>query len=211
MAILEPPPPVQSPECIDWTEERIVLNVPPGLWNDDQFFDFCQANENLRIEQTATGRLIIMPPEGSASGHRNADITTDLNIWNRRVKSGVVFGSSAGFTLPHGATCSPDASWIEKPRWEALDPEDRKKFAHICPDFVVELRSETDRLAVLQEKMREYMANGARLGWLIDPTNRRVEIYRPGQDVQTLENPKTVSGDPELPGFVLDLEPIWPA
>ncbi len=150
-----------------------------------------------------------MPPPGIESAGRNADITTDLNLWNRKMKLGKVFDSSGIYTLPSGAKRGPDAAWMEKSRWEALDPADRKKFAHICPDFVVELRSETDRLPALQEKMREYLANGARLGWLIDPQNRCVEVYRPGQEVQVLDNPSSVSGDPELPGFVLDLERIW--
>ncbi|MBV9851463.1 MAG: Uma2 family endonuclease [Armatimonadetes bacterium] len=209
MAILEPPPSAQRQQGGEWQENRLLLNAPPGLLAGDRFFELCQANPALRMELTATGRLIIMPPEGAESGHRNADVTIDLGLWNRHVKTGIVFGSSTGFTLPDGTQCSPDASWIEKSRWEVLDPVDRKKFAHICPDFVVELRSETDRLPVLQDKMREYIANGARLGWLIDPQSQRVEVYRPGQDVRVLENPQTVSGDPELPGFVLNLEPIW--
>ena len=192
-----------------WQEDQVVLNVPAGIWTEAEFFDLCQANPNLRIEQTATGRLIIMPPASTESGGRNADLTADLVLWNRKTRAGKVFDSSAGFTLPNGARYAPDAAWIEKPRWDAVGAADRKRFAHICPDFVAELRSERDSLPVLRDKMREYIANGARLGWLIDPRRRKVEIFRPGCPVEVLDDPQTVSGDPELPGFVLDLTPIW--
>ena len=208
MAVLEPPA-AEPPSTRKWPEYGVLLNVPRGLWTDDGFFEFCQANPDLRIEQTATGKLIIMPPAGAESGRRNADLTADLTVWNRRVQLGALFDSSTGFTLPNGAKRSPDASWIVKARWEAVTPTDRQKFAHICPDFVAELRSEKDSLATLQKKMHEYLENGARLGWLIDPKWKRVEVYRPDQDVQVLDSPQTVSGDPELSGFTLDLEPIW--
>jgi Uma2 family endonuclease len=149
-----------------------------------------------------------MPPTGSDTGRRNVKITTQLDIWNSQNNLGEVFDSSSGFKLPNGAHRSPDASWVRRERWEALTPEQQEGFAPICPDFVVELRSPSDSLKKIQEKMQEYIENGARLGWLIDRKNRRVEIYRPNRDVEILENPATLSGEDVLPGFVLDLTPI---
>ncbi|MEG3970619.1 Uma2 family endonuclease [Microcoleus sp. T2B6] len=175
---------------------------------DEQFFQLCQHNRDYQFERTASGELIIMPPTGSETSRRNADLTSQLRVWNRETKLGVVFDSSGGFTLPNGADRSPDASWVKKERWDALTPEQKDSFAPLCPDFVVELRSRTDSLKKLQEKMQEYIENGAKLGWLIDRQNRRVEIYRPGQDVEIIENPATLSGEDVLPGFVLNLEEI---
>ena len=194
---------------VQWQEDQVILNFLPDLWTDEQFLAFCRANPELRIERTAQGRLIIMPPAGTETGGRNADFTTDLTIWNRKTKLGKVFDSSAGFTLPDGAERSPDVSWIERSRWEALTTAERERFAPLCPDFVAELRSKTDRLSELQEKMREYIANGARLGWLLDPKNRAVEIYRPNQPVEVLQDPSSLSGEDVLPGFVLDLMEIF--
>lgn len=176
--------------------------------SDEQFFQLCQHNRDYQFERTASGELIIMPPTGSETSRRNADLTSQLRVWNRETKRGVVFDSSGGFTLPNGADRSPDASWVKKERWDALTPEQKDSFAPLCPDFVVELRSRTDSLKKLQEKMQEYIDNGAKLGWLIDRQNRRVEIYRPGQDVEIIENPATLSGEDVLPGFVLNLEEI---
>ncbi len=194
---------------VQWQEDQVILNFLPDLWTEDEFLTFCRANPELRIERTAQGRLIIMPPAGTETGGRNADFTTDLTIWNRKTKLGKVFDSSAGFTLPDGAERSPDVSWIERSRWEALTTAERERFAPLCPDFVAELRSKTDRLSELQEKMREYIANGARLGWLLDPKNRAVEIYRPNQPVEVLQDPSSLSGEDVLPGFVLDLMEIF--
>ncbi|MEG4229855.1 Uma2 family endonuclease [Microcoleus sp. N9_B2] len=175
---------------------------------DEQFFQLCQNNRDYQFERTASGELIIMPPTGSETSKRNIDLSYQLQAWSRQNNLGVAFDSSGGFTLPNGADRSPDASWVKKERWDALTPEQKDSFAPLCPDFVVELRSKTDSLKKLQEKMQEYIDNGARLGWLIDRQNRRVEIYRPGQSVEILQNPATVSGEDVLPGFVLDLAEI---
>lgn len=175
---------------------------------DDQFFQMCQQNRDYRFERTASGELLIMPPTGSDTGRRNVKITTQLDIWNSESNLGEVFDSSTGFTLPNGAERSPDASWVKIERWNALTPEQQEKFAPICPDFVVELRSRTDSLKELQEKMQEYIENGAQLGWLIDRKNKQVEIYRPGKDVEILDNPASLSGENILPGFVLHLQQI---
>ncbi len=175
---------------------------------DEQFFQLCQNNRDYQFERTASGELIIMPPTGSETSKRNMDLSYQLRAWSRQNNLGVAFDSSGGFRLPNGADRSPDASWVKKERWDALTPEQKDSFAPLCPDFVVELRSRTDSLKKLQEKMQEYIDNGAKLGWLIDRQNRRVEIYRPGQDVEIIENPATLSGEDVLPGFVLNLEEI---
>ncbi|HYX17379.1 MAG TPA: Uma2 family endonuclease [Nostoc sp.] len=175
---------------------------------DEQFFQMCQKNRDYRFERTASGEILIMSPTGSDTGRRNVKITTQLDIWNSESNLGEVFDSSTGFTLPNGAERSPDASWVKIERWNALTPEQQEKFAPICPDFVVELRSRSDSLKELQETMQEYIENGAQLGWLIDRKNKRVEIYRPGKDVEILDNPASLSGENVLPGFVLHLQQI---
>ncbi|MEH1863739.1 MAG: Uma2 family endonuclease [Nostoc sp.] len=175
---------------------------------DDQFFEMCQKNRDYRFERTASGELLIMPPTGSDTGNRNFDMVVELGIWNKQTKLGKGFDSSTGFTLPNGSERSPDLSWVKIERWNALTPEQQEKFAPICPDFVVELRSRTDSLKDLQEKMQEYIENGAQLGWLIDRKNKRVEIYRPGKDIEILDNPASLSGENILPGFVLNLQQI---
>ncbi|MBI1929279.1 Uma2 family endonuclease [Candidatus Poribacteria bacterium] len=177
--------------------------------SDDDFFEFCQLNRDLRIELTSEGDLIIMPPTGGETGKRNFTLTGLFSPWVEANGTGIGFDSSTGFTLPNGAKRSPDLAWIKRSRWETLTEEERKKFPPLCPDFVVELRSWTDALDKLQEKMGEYIANGALLGWLIDPKEKKVYIYRPSAEVCCLENPDTISGDPVLPGFVLDLRRIW--
>lgn len=193
--------------------ETLTLNVPPtvGL-TDEQFYQLCVANEEWRLELTANGELIIMPPTGGESGISNAGLTAKLYNWNEQTKLGKVFDSSTEFRLPNGAKRCPDASWVLRERWEALPRDDRKRFPPLCPDFVVELRSETDSLEQLRSKMREYRTNDARLGWLIDPQTPLVEIYRPAVEVETvnfsLDEPPTLSGEDVLPGFVLDLAPI---
>lgn len=174
-----------------------------------QFYEFCQANQDLRIERTATGDVIIMPPAFSDTGNRNSKISQQLANWADQDGSGEVFDSSSGFTLPNGATRSPDASWIKHDRWNLLTPEEKASFAPICPDFVIELRSASDSLRDLQAKMQEYIDNGALLGLLIDRKNRTVHIYRPNQVAEILDNPQTVSADPELSGFVLRMAKIW--
>jgi Uma2 family endonuclease len=193
--------------------ETLTLNVPPtvGL-TDEQFYQLCVANEEWRLELTAHGELIIMPPTGGESGIRNSDLNLQLGLWNRQTKLGKVFDSSTEFRLPNGAKRCPDASWVLRERWEALPRDDRKRFPPLCPDFVVELRSETDSLEQLRSKMGEYRNNGARLGWLLDPQTPLVEIYRHLVEVETLnfsvDEPPTLSGEDVLPGFVLDLAPI---
>jgi Uma2 family endonuclease len=187
----------------------IRLVVPPGLHvSDRDFWRLCQANPELRLERNANGELIIMPPAAPDSGHRNAGITAQLWNWNQRAGLGIDFDSSAGFTLPNAAIRGPDASWISRERWNALPKQEREKLSHICPDFVVELRSKTDDMSTLREKMEEYIAQGVRLGWLIDPKGGTVEIYRPGRPVEILDRPATLSGEDILPGFVLDLKGI---
>lgn len=176
---------------------------------DEQFFQLCQDNENLRFERNATGELIIMPPAGGETGNRNAGLTAQLWMWNELSKLGKVFDSSTGFKLPNGADRSPDAAWVKLESWDALTQEQKIKFPPLCPDFVVELLSPSDSLKVTQDKMQEYMDNGTRLGWLINRKTRQVEIYRVGQDVEVLENPVSLAGEDVLVGFVLNLESIW--
>ena len=193
--------------------ETLTLNIPPAVnLTDEQFYQLCIANEPCQLELTQTGELIIMPPTGGESGIRNSDITTDLNIWNRQTKLGKVFDSSTEFKLPSGAYRCPDAAWVKLARWDALSQEEKKRFPPLCPDFVVELRSETDSLEKLRTKMREYENNGVLLGWLIDPQTPLVEIYRYGKDVEVLnfdfDNPPKLSGEDILPGFILDLQII---
>lgn len=175
----------------------------------EQFQQIASVNRDLRLERSAEGELIVMPPTGSDTGNRNLDIEGQLWLWNRQTKLGVAFNSSSGFHLPNGANRSPDAAWVKLDRWEALTSEEQEGFAPICPDFVVELRSKSDNIASLRAKMREYLANRACLGWLIDRKNRKVEIGGQGQDVEVLDNPTTLSGENVLPGFVLDLTEVW--
>jgi len=175
----------------------------------EQFQQIAAVNRDLRLERTATGKLIVMPPTGSETGNRNLDIEGQLWLWNRQTKLGVAFNSSSGFKLPNGADRSPDASWVKLERWQTLTPKQQEGFAPLCPDFVVELRSKSDNMEPLREKMREYITNGARLGWLIDRKNQKVEIYRQNQDVEILDHPRTLSGEEVLPGFILDLTDVW--
>ena len=177
-------------------------------YTPEEFAALAANYPDLRMELTQEGELVIMPPAFPETGSKNADVTADLVIWNRRAKTGKVFDSSSGFTLPNRAKRSPDTAWIEQSRWAALSESERKDFSPICPDFVVELRSTTDRMSALQKKMCEYRDNGARLGWLIDPKSRRVEVYRPGQEVEILDNPESLFGEDVLPGFVLSLKGI---
>ena len=192
------------------SNDHLVLQISP-VWemSADSFFDFCQLNSHLRIERTATGKLIIMSPAGSETGNRNFKLIQQLANWTDRDGSGIGFDSSAGFALPNGSTRSPDASWIKLTKWNNLSAQQKTKFAPICPDFVVELRSPSDNLKMLQDKMQEYINNGVSLGWLIDRTTRQVHIYTPNSEVNSLDNPQTISGEPILSGFVLDLAKIW--
>lgn len=188
-----------------------AVKIPPAMSvSYEQFLQLVKANPDLRLELTAKGNLIAMAPTGSEGGQRNAELNADFVIWNRQAKLGIIFDSSTGFRLPNGAIRSPDVSWVKKSRWDVLTPEQRKGFAPICPDFVLELASESDDIEDLRTKMREYIANGARLAWLIDPRTRQVEIYRPGQPVESLQSPKTLSGEDILPGLTFKLQVIYP-
>ena len=199
--------------------QTIPLHSPLELTlelTDEQFFQLCTDNRDLRFERTASGGLIIMPPTGSETGRRNSDLNFQLKAWSRQNNLGVVFDSSTGFKLPDGSDISPDGAWIRRDRWDALTAEEKEKFAPICPDFVVELReaklsrreSTTDSLEKLRAKMKVYVKNGARLGWLLDRKNRKVEISRQGREVEILDAPAILSGEDVLPGFVLDLSDI---
>lgn len=189
----------------------LEINLSPlvnGI-TEESFYEFCRANADLRIELTSKGVLIVMPPTGGETGERNFNLTGSFHPWVKVNEAGLGFDSSTAFTLPNGAVRSPDFSWIKRERWEALPIEDRRKFAHICPDFVVELRSPSDALKDLQEKMEEYIANGARMGWLIDPQEKKVHVYSAQASVKCFDDPQQVSGDPVLPGFVLEMKEIW--
>ena len=175
----------------------------------DYFLRFIATNPELRTELTAEGEMIVMAPAYSLSGSQNWELASQLWVWAKKNGQGRGFDSSAGFNLPNGATRSPDASWVLKSRLTQLPVNDRRGFLPLCPDFVVELRSKSDVVRTLRGKMAEYMANGARLGWLIDPFERSVHIYRPQKPVEFLDDPTEVAGDPELSGFVLDLRPIF--
>jgi Uma2 family endonuclease len=175
---------------------------------DIAFYALCQANPDVKFERTAKGELIVMPPTGGDTGSRNFEVYIDLGNWNRQTKLGKAFDSSTMFQLPNSAYRSPDAAWIQLERWEALSPEERETFPPICPDFVVELHSSSDSLKAVQDKMQEYMENGTRLGWLIDPQGKQVEIYRQGQEKESLQAPTSLSGEDVLLGFVLSLNQI---
>ncbi len=185
--------------------QPIILNVKTVGLSDEQFYQLCQINENWQLEETAKGELLIMPPVGAISGNRESDLNGYIWLWNRQTKLGKVFSSSTIFILPNGGKRSPDVAWIANERWETLTQEQQEKFAPICPDFVIELRSRTDSLSQLQEKMSEYLDSGLRLGWLIDPQNQQVEIYRQNQPQELVSLPSTLSGEDVLPGFTLEL------
>ncbi|GAB4147155.1 MAG: Uma2 family endonuclease [Cyanobacteria bacterium J069] len=183
----------------------LTLNLESIALTDDQFYDLCQRNPEFQFELTANGHLVIMTPIGGESGNREAGLIADVEIWNRHSNLGYVFSSSTIFKLPNGAQRSPDVAWIQRDRWEALSPEQRKKFPPIVPDFVIDLRSETDTLPPLQTKMQEYLDSGVRLGWLINPQDQQVEIYRPGRAVEVRNLPTELSGEAVLPDFLLSL------
>jgi Uma2 family endonuclease len=195
------------------TEERpLRLRLGPLLdMTNDQLYELCQLNPELRIERTAQGELLITPSTGGETSKRNLDLIVAVGTWAKHEGSGIAFDSSGGFILPNSSLRSPDVAWVRRSRLETLTAEQKKKFIPLCPDFVAELRSPTDSLSALQAKMQEYLDNGARLGWLIDPEDRRVYIYRPNGAIECLENPAELPGDPVLPGFVLDLREFWVA
>lgn len=195
------------------------LQLAPAVdVTDEQFFQLCRQNRDLRLERTSNGEIVFMAPAGGASSNRNAGLTTQLFGWAEEDGTGVVFDSSGGFKLPNGATRAPDAAWVRRERLARLSAEEKETFPPLCPDFIVELRSPSDRVADLQEKMQEYLGNGLRLGWLIDPQEKRVLVYRPGDRPgdrpdanapEMLEAPDEVRGDPVLPDFALRLRAIW--
>jgi Uma2 family endonuclease len=185
--------------------DMVVLNLDAVNLTDEQFYSLCLANETWKLERNARGELLIMPPIGGKSGEREADLLARVWIWNEREQLGIVFSSSTIFRLPGGGSRSPDVAWVKRQRWEALSEEEQEKFPPICPDFVIELRSRTDSLKTLREKMGEYLASGLRLGWLINPQQQQVEIYRSDRSVEAIDLPATLSGEEVLPGFVLEL------
>jgi Uma2 family endonuclease len=188
--------------------EAITVLPEEGKFTASDFAAFCAENPDLRIEMTSEGEMIIMLPVGPTGSNRNFILNGRFFAWAEKDPTGIGFDATAGFTLPNGAERSPDASWISLNRWEALTKEEQEIFSPICPDFVAELRSRTDRLRKLQKKMEEYIENGAQLGWLIDPKEKKVHVYRPGAPVEILDQPKEISGEPLLKGFTLNLEGI---
>jgi Uma2 family endonuclease len=178
-------------------------------YSPDAFWELCVLNPDLNFERNADGSVSLITPAGGAGGNRSGETFGQLYVWARTNGEGLSFDSSSGFTLPNGAVRAPDASWIRSERWFALSEEQREKFSPIAPDFVAEVRSMSDKLPALRKKMREYIEQGVRLAWLIDPQTKSVEVYRPNQSPQRIENAKSLGGDPELPGFVLDLKAVW--
>ena len=189
--------------------DTLTLDCQSIELTDEQFYQLCLNNRDLRFERNANGDLLIMSPTGGETGNRNAGIIAQLWIWNNRDQLGMVFDSSTGFKLPNGADRAPDASWILLNKWNSLTPEQQKKFIPLSPDFVIELMSPSDELEKTQDKMQEYMDNGTRLAWLINRQDQQVEIYRQGKTVEILNSPNNLSGEDILPGFILDLAPIW--
>lgn len=189
-------------------QKPLILKFHKKL-TDDEFFEFCQTNRDWRIEKSASGEILIMSPTGSETGGRNFDLIAQFGIWVKRDGTGKGFDSSSGFTLPNNAVVSPDVSWLKLDKWNALTPEQKKKFAPIVPDFVIELKSPSDSLSELKQKMQQYIDNGVSLAWLIDTAKRQVYVYSTGVPVVVLNEPVSVSGESVLPGFVLDLQSIW--
>ena len=189
---------------------NLVLDLNSLLTlDDDRFWQLCQQNPDVQLERSPQGTLMIMAPTGGETSQRNSQLNYQLTAWANRDRTGLSFDSSGGFKLPNGAIRSPDASWVRRDRWEALSPEGRSRFVPLCPDFVVELMSPSDDLSTTQAKMQDYRDNGAQLGWLIDRSDRRIYVYQPDRDPLCLEAPEAITADPVLPGFVLDLRPIW--
>ena len=204
--MIEAPAPPQETT----TSNHLVVRFRPlYAMTPDEFYQFTQQNPDLKVELTAEGEVVFMSPSGGATGARNMHVTGPLWQWVKQNGQGIGFDSSAGFTLPSGAVRAPDASWVRRDRLDELIPDQKERFLPLCPDFVVEIASPSDRLSDLKAKMEEYIANGAQLGWLIVPESRAVYVYRPGQQAELLNKAKSIAGDPVLPGFKLDLRPIW--
>jgi len=195
------------------TNEAPVVVLHFGEWlqqmDNHAFFAFCRRNHDWRIERTSEGDLLIMPPTGGTTGRTNFNLAVIFGTWAKADGTGIGFDSSTGFTLPNGAERSPDLAWVRRSRWEALTETERSEFPPLCPDFVVEIRSPSDRLVPLQAKMQEYIDNGAHLGWLLDPLEKTVYVYRPNVPVEMLMQPETLTGGAVLPGFVLPLVEVW--
>lgn len=187
----------------------ITINLQSVELTEEQFFQLCANNRDLRLERNAKGELIIMPPTGGETGNRNARLTQQLMNWTDQDGTGIAFDSSTGFKLPNGANRSPDGAWIPLSRWQQLTQKEKQKFIPLCPNFVIELRSPTDKLADVQNKMQEYLDNGTELGWLINPQDQQVEIYRQNQGIEVLDQPNFLSGENVLPNFQLDLRAIF--
>ena len=185
-----------------------LINITQPVTHE-QFEQLCRKYRKLRLELTSTGELIVMPPTGVETARLNADLIYQLQAWSRQNGTGICFSEAAGFILPNGAIRAPDAAWVKREKWNMLTDQQKKRFAPWCPDFVMELRSPTNSLSELHNKMLEYMETGTYLGWLIDPFKRQVYVYRPNEEVVVLDNPETVSADPLLPGFTLNLTELW--
>jgi Uma2 family endonuclease len=193
---------------VEESERPMVIQWERGM-TDDEYFQFCAENPDLRIERSAEGDILIMPPAGGESSFRNSELTAELTIWARRDGRGRAFDSSVEYFLPSGAAYSPDASWVLRSRLDKLTRDEKRKFPRLCPDFVVELMSPSDRLSKAKAKMHEWIENGAQLGWLLDPDRRTVYIYRPGREPEPLVNPERLLGEGPVAGFVLELPDIW--
>jgi Uma2 family endonuclease len=195
---------IPIPEC------QQAVRLPAGVldWSEEEFFQFCQVNRDLRIERTAKGEIIVMSPAGGYSGYQSGQVFQQLNAWAEKDKTGVAFDSSTGFRLPNGGMRAPDAAWVKLSRLKKLSRQDKERFLPLCPDFVIEVASPTDTLSSLREKMKEYRQAGLRLGWLILPESAQVEVYTP-RTMRVLARPATLTGDPVLPGFKLELAAVW--
>ncbi|MGI8882858.1 MAG: Uma2 family endonuclease [Pyrinomonadaceae bacterium] len=194
-------------ETIDYVPT--IFDFSPMHLTDEQFESLCRNHPDLNLEMSAKGELIIVPPTLPYTGEKNSDLITDVNIWARKDKTGVVFDSSSLFTFPNGAKRSPDVSWVLREKWDNLSDAEKKKFSRLVPDFVIELRSSSDSLKTLKKKMTEYIENGVRLGWLIDPLEQKVHIYRANGEIEVLDNPEIISGEDVLVGFQLNVREIW--
>ena len=196
---------------IEQSSDALVLHFSPLMkrLGEDGFFELCMLNKDLRIELTSAGDLIIMPPTGGKTGIRNFKLIVSFGIWAEKDATGKGFDSSTVFSLPNGAKRSPDLAWVRNERWNQLSEKEQERFPPLCPDFVVELRSKSDALVTLQDKMQEYIDNGALLGWLIDPIKKKLYVYRPQSVVKVFDNPPDISGNPLLPGFILDVQSLW--
>jgi len=186
-----------------------VFDFSPLSLTDEQFESLCRNHPDLSFEMSAEGELIIVPPTLPYTGQKNADLIFEVGIWAKKDKTGIVFDSSTLFTFPNGAKRSPDVSWVVREKWDNLSETERRRFSKLVPDFVIELRSFSDSLKTLQKKMAEYIGNGVRLGWLIDPLEQKVHVYRAVVEVEILDNPENVSGEDVLKGFELKVREIW--